>query len=229
MDYGTEVRLLAVTSIEENEVLAGTSADYQEATPESESLIEYAGRLCTDTLGKLGTKPGWIQQRIKDGHESILEHGSITVYIRASRVFTHELVRHRIASYSQRSQRYVKETEPRYITPPGFTDEQDREFLCAMSMAWECYAHMLDLGVPKEIARYVLPGACETQIVMTANFREWIHIIRLRTCRGALPEMREVMGKTFNILRRLAPQVFNLDTCGCKEHRGKCLQESIPG
>jgi len=198
-DYGTEVKLLVVT-------------------PRAEELIEYAGRLCWDTTDKVGVDPGRIQKWIKAGHESLLEHASATFYIKASRVFTHELVRHRIASYSQRSQRYVSEEEPRYIVPPELEDmvmdtpEGDHTygewFEQVMDFAWHAYESLLGVGVPKEIARYVLPNACETQIVMTMNFRELRHFIKLRTSLKALPEMREVAGKIREVCKELAPKVF---------------------
>ena len=194
MDYGTEVKL--VTS-----------------TPNSEETIEYAGRLCYGAEGKVGTKKGWIQDRIKDGHESILEHASATFYIKASRVLTHELVRHRIASYSQRSQRYVNESEPQFITPPEMADmdkqpETEGFYSSLMSDCWDTYTACLSRGIPKQIARYVLPNACQTEIVVTMNFRELRHFLKLRTSSKALPEMREVANKIKDICRELAPQIF---------------------
>ena len=217
-DYGTEVKLLAVTR--PGGYCIADSATFREGDETAEELIEYAGRLCYNLTDKLGTNPNWIQERIKDGHESILEHASMTFYIKASRVFTHELVRHRIASYSQRSQRYVNEGEPRYITPPELgevvLEEQDTGakftadswFRLAMDSAWRTYSELLKAGVRREIARYVLPNACETQIVMTMNFRELRHFIKLRTSKRALPEMREVAGKVKDICKEIAPKVF---------------------
>ncbi len=187
-------------------------------TPNPEELIEEAGRLCYATEGKVGTTPGWIQARIRAGHESILEHASATFYIRCSRVVTHELVRHRIASYSQRSQRFVTEDEPRYITPPelqypekGSDDRPSvnaRLFIQVMELCWKTYGELLRVGVKPEVARYVLPNACETQIVCTWNFRELRHIIKLRTSPAALPEMRAVAGEIREICKMIAPQVF---------------------
>jgi len=113
--YDIEVRLLAVTGLVRPEELGAAS------TPDSEKLIEYAGRLCWDTTDKLGTNPRRIQDWIKVDHESVIEHASASFYIRASRTLTHELVRHRLASYSQRSQRFVKEVEPKYIIHNYYT------------------------------------------------------------------------------------------------------------
>ena len=207
--YDIEVRLLAITGlcsslISQNKTTIKTS--------DSEQLVEYAGRLCWDTTDKLGENLRRIQEWIEVGHESVIEHASATFYIRASRVLTHELVRHRLASYSQRSQRYVKETEGRYITPPEISQvaktKGDNVFEKAMRDAWDAYGNLLRLGIKPEIARYVLPNACETQIVMTMNFRELRHFIKLRTSERALPEMQAVAGKIRRIMKEQAPKVF---------------------
>ena len=189
--YDVEVKLLAVT-------------------PGAEELIEKAGRLCWDTQDKAGTIPDRIQKWLEVGHESMVEHACATFYIRASRVLTHELVRHRLASYSQRSQRYVKEAEPRYVEPPPIKDNESahRQFEEVMTSCWQAYRGLLAGGIKPEIARYVLPNACETQIICTWNFREVRHIIKLRTSRRALPEFRAVAEEIRRIAKGIAPQVF---------------------
>jgi len=189
--YDVEVRLLAVT-------------------PDAERLIETAGRLCWDTQDKTGTTPDRIERWLEIGHESMVEHACATFYIRASRVLTHELVRHRLASYSQRSQRYVKETEPRYVEPPEIKDNEaaHQRFQELMNASWQAYDDLLDAGVKAEIARYVLPNACETQIICTWNFREIRHIIKLRTSKRALPEFRAVADEIRRAVKGIAPQVF---------------------
>ena len=193
MDYEVEVRLLAIT-------------------PDSETLLERAGRQCYDSADKLGTNEQWLPARIRQGHESLIEHAGATFYIKASRVLTHELVRHRIASYSQRSQRYVRETEIDYVTPPELSEETGsppaRIFQEAMSAAWNSYEQLLDAGIEPEIARYVLPNACATEIICTWNFREIRHIIKLRTGPAALPEFREVAAKIRAIMKEQVPKVF---------------------
>jgi len=208
-EYKIEVRLLAITGLVDKMLLESEIVNY----PDCEDLIEYSGRLCWDTTKKLGTNPNRIQEWIKMGHESVIEHASATFYIKASRVLTHELVRHRLASYSQRSQRYVKESEPRYIIPPELESTANKKnrhsvFQKAMKDAWVAYKKLLDLGVKAEIARYVLPNACETQIVMTMNFRELRHFIKLRTSERALPEMRAVANEVLRIMKEQAPKVF---------------------
>jgi len=189
--YDVEVKLLAVT-------------------PDAEKLVETAGRLCWDTQDKTGTVPDRIQKWLEIGHESMVEHACATFYIRASRVLTHELVRHRLASYSQRSQRYVKETEPRYIEPPEIkeTKSAHQQYDEAMRTSWQVYRDLLAKGIKAEIARYVLPNACETQIICTWNFREIRHIIKLRTSKRALPEFRAVADEIRQIVKEIAPQVF---------------------
>jgi thymidylate synthase (FAD) len=190
-EYDIEVKLLAVT-------------------PDAEKLIETAGRLCWDTQDKTGTVPDRIQKWLEVGHESMVEHACATFYIRASRVLTHELVRHRLASYSQRSQRYVKETEPKYVEPPEIRDNgpAHKQFEAAMTACWQAYSDLLGRGIKAEVARYVLPNACETQIICTWNFREIRHIIKLRTSKRALPEFRAVAGEIRRIAKGMAPQVF---------------------
>ncbi len=213
--YDIEVKLLAITG------LVGPLTEKETSESPSENLIEYAGRLCWDTTDKIGTNPSRIQEWIEVGHESVIEHASATFFIRASRAFTHELVRHRLASYSQRSQRYVNESEPRYITPQeiyetssknSVTDKENQNayeiFEKAMLDAWKAYQNLLNLRIKPEIARYVLPNACETRIVMTMNFRELRHFIKLRTSARALPEMRAVAKEIRRIVKEQAPKVF---------------------
>jgi len=204
--YDIEVKPLAITGLI-NGLLDNTATM---RSPDSEQLIEYAGRLCWDTTEKLGTNPKRIQEWINVGHESVIEHAAATFYIRASRVLTHELVRHRLASYSQRSQRYVKETDPRYIEPPPIKESNyaHEQFEEVMTTCWQAYRHLLARGIKAEIARYVLPNACETQIICTWNFREIRHIIKLRTSERALPEMRAVAGEIRRIMKQQAPKVF---------------------
>ena len=207
--YNVEVKLLAAT-----ELVSPLNSAEKEPTSDGEKLIEYAGRLCWDTADKLGTNPKRIQEWIRVGHESVIEHASATFYIRASRAFTHELVRHRLASYSQRSQRYLKESEPKFILPAEIAGIENNDnnalqiFQKAMSDAWAAYDRLLKIGLKPEIARYVLPNACETQIVMTMNFRELRHFIQLRNSSRALPEMRAIAGEVRRIVKELAPKVF---------------------
>ena len=216
-DYGTEVKLLAFTT-------PITEFAGEPRPQDSEALIEYASRLCVAKEGETGARKGYIKDRIEQGHESVLEHASATFYIKASRVLTHELVRHRIASYSQRSQRYVSEQTTRFIFPPELVNVEpakfpetipavdlttgEQLFNHVMDECWKAYNSLLRRGVRPELARYVLPNACVTEIVTTMNFRELRHFINLRTSHRALPEMREVAGKVRDICKQIAPNVF---------------------
>jgi thymidylate synthase (FAD) len=123
---------------------------------------------------------------------------------------THELVRHRIASYSQRSQRYVRESTADYITPPELAEFEGAGAVYeqAMDAAWQAYRDLLHSGVKPEIARYVLPNACSTEIICTWNFREIRHIVKLRSGPAALPEMRAVAAAIREIMKAEAPKVF---------------------
>jgi len=189
--YDVEVKLLAIT-------------------PNAEQLIESAGRLCWNTQDKTGTVPDRIKAWLEIGHESMIEHACATFSIRGSRAMTHELVRHRLASYSQRSQRYVRENEESYVLPAevAASDEASAIFRLAMSAAWQAYRQLLQCGLKPEIARYVLPNACSTEIICTWNFRELRHIIALRSTPRALPEIREVALRLRAIMQTAAPQVF---------------------
>ncbi|MFW6056722.1 MAG: FAD-dependent thymidylate synthase [Chloroflexota bacterium] len=179
-------------------------------TPDPETLIESAGRLCWDTRDKTGTVPDRIQRWLDVGHESMIEHASATFFIRGSRAMTHELVRHRIASYSQRSQRYVRENEISYVAPPELSQREGAPevYREAMEAAWQAYGKLLAAGLKPEVARYVLPNACYTEIICTWNLRELRHIIKLRTSQRALPEIREVATQLRHIVKERAPQVF---------------------
>ncbi len=179
-------------------------------TPDAERVIESAGRLCWNTQDKTGTVPDRIHSWINIGHESMIEHACATFSIRGSRAMTHELVRHRLASYSQRSQRYVREDQESYLCPPEVrvSEEAVAAYRQAMNNAWGAYRDLLRQGLKPEIARYVLPNACYTDIICTWNFRELRHIITLRLSPRALPEIREVARQLRDIMKEQAPQVF---------------------
>ncbi|KKL61299.1 hypothetical protein LCGC14_2196670 [marine sediment metagenome] len=214
MNYGTKVTLLGKTFLTEpggySTILEEASDDYIESVSEAEALVEYAGRLCWNSEDKLGETKDRVQKWIGVGHESLLEHASMTFLIEGSRVFTHQLVRHRIASYSQRSQRFVKETEVSVIIPPqvGEHPELGPESAKLMEAIWAFYKKQLSYGVKADQARYVLPNATRTQIATTMNFRELRHFIRLRTSKKASGEMREIADQIRGICKEEAPSVF---------------------
>ena len=188
-------------------------------TPDPEGVIAHAARTCYDSLDRSTPErdAALIRDAIRRGHESILEHAAVTFEITGSRVLTHELVRHRIAAYSQRSQRFVNESEPSYFLPPEIAELAANdtsewtvinEFETAMDEAWGAYRALLKKGVPKQIARYVLPNACLTTIVATWNLREIRHVVRLRAAREAQPEFQEVAREVLRLASEVAPNVF---------------------
>ena len=135
---------------------------------------------------------------IKMGHASTMEHVSFTFGIEGvSRVLTHQLVRHRLASYSQQSQRYVAEHDFEYILPPSIEEkpEAKERFQSLMDDIQKAYNELADMGIPKEDARYVLANATETKIVVTMNARSLMHFFNLRCCNRAQWEIRELAYK----------------------------------
>lgn len=182
-------------------------------TPDAERLIEVAGRtsyLSFDKQGK-GTEKAFIRMLIKNGHFSVLEHAYATIKISGvSRTFTHQLVRHRLCSYTQQSQRYVDESSFSYIEPESIKVNTDAHsiFVEFMEKSKEVYSELQKLGIKNEDARFVLPNAVESQIVVTANLREWRHIIELRGSPNAQWEIRKVAIEIFKILKKHTPTVF---------------------
>jgi thymidylate synthase (FAD) len=179
------------------------------ATPDALAVIVQAARTCyASEASSPESDQRLIRSLIRRGHESVLEHASATFEITCSRVVTHELVRHRIAAYSQRSQRYVRENEPTYFTPPELTGEKLDLYDEAIRSAWGAYAKLLASGVAPQIARYVLPNAALTTIVATWNFREIRHVLKLRLAPAAQPEMREVARQIRALVLEIAPPIF---------------------
>ncbi len=182
-------------------------------TPNPEKLIEEAGRTCYLSLSKItdDSERNFIRSAIKRGHHSILEHASASFRILgASRSFTHQLVRHRIASFSQQSQRYVDESEFNYVVPPEIAENEAalalyREFI---EYSRQTYGKFRELGIKKEDARFILPNALESQIVFSANFREFRSVFNLRLDRAAQWEIRRVCLEMLKILQDKAPSVF---------------------
>lgn len=147
---------------------------------------------------------------VKHGHDSVIEHASFTFSIEgASRACTHELVRHRIASYSQQSQRAVK-LEKNYVIPPTVSKDNDAEkiFVEAMDAAWGKYADLVGRGIPVEDARYVLPNAATANIVVTMNARSLINFFRLRCCNHAQWEIRGLAYEMLKLVKKIAPAIF---------------------
>jgi thymidylate synthase (FAD) len=184
-------------------------------TPDAESLIARAARTCyaSNRLASEDRDATLVHDCVRRGHESVLEHANATFEITGSRVLTHELVRHRIAAYSQRSQRYVKENDDSFFfLPPEIAERADESaravYDAAMTEAFRAYRELLARGVSKQIARYVLPNACLTTIVATWNFREIRHVVRLRAGKEAQPEFRAVASEVLRLMVEVAPNTF---------------------
>jgi thymidylate synthase (FAD) len=182
-------------------------------TPNAEKLIEEAGRTSYLSFHKRGkdTEKAFVRMLVKMGHLSVLEHAYATFRIsEVSRAFTHQLVRHRLCSFTQQSQRYVNESNFRYIEPDSIKDNSEAHSIFSnfMNDAKKVYSKLQKLGIKNEDARFVLPNAVESQIVVSANLREWRHIIELRGNPDAQWEIRKTAIEILKILKKHVPTVF---------------------
>jgi thymidylate synthase (FAD) len=216
------------------------SVELLSITPNGEDLIERACRTCYLSFNRYNppkSTEDLIKKILRHGHFSVLEHAGATFrVVGGSRVFTHEMVRHRLVSPSQESQRYVcyadrpgdpaaksykdrprkKTRDFEVVVPPSveqarFDDASSpREvFLSACAEAYELYERLLSAGVPPEDARYILPNATTSEIVLTGNLREWRHVCTLRCSPQAHWEIRLVMMQILKVLKEQAPIVFH--------------------
>jgi len=203
-------------------------------TPEPEKVIACAAKLCyspvgidelQDNLTDEETKK-FLSMLVKMGHHSPIEHVSFTFAIEGvSRSLTHQLVRHRIGSFSQKSQRYVREGQFQYIVPPEIEQipEAKKEFLQAMEKAQSSYdklvEHLQKAGRDEkqalEDARYVLPNACETKIIATFNARSLHNFFAHRCCNRAQWEIRELATEMYKLVRQVAPTLFQYAGPAC--------------
>lgn len=182
-------------------------------TPEPEKIIEKAGRVAHQSFNKETPDSyiKFIRMLIKLGHTSVLEHAVASFKISGvSRSLTHQLVRHRIASYTQKSQRYVDESTFEYVTPDKIKENEAAFDIYNnfMNYCKETYKKLKEIGIPKEDARFVLPNATKTEIVLTANLREFRHMISLRGSKEAQWEIRRMFIEILKILKEYAPTVF---------------------
>ncbi|MCS7124496.1 MAG: FAD-dependent thymidylate synthase [Candidatus Bathyarchaeota archaeon] len=155
------------------------------------------------------------------GHMSVIEHASFTFSLEdVSRAMTHQLVRHRIASYTQQSQRYVKyDALKSYVIPPSINANQEAKKLFneTLERISETYNKLLEMGIPKEDARYILPNAAKTNIVVTMNARELRHFFNLRCCTRSQWELREVATEMLRQAKKVAPSLFENAGPSCVE------------
>lgn len=179
--------------------------------------IEMAGRICYKSEDRITAASAgeFIRARIKDGHETIIEHESVSVLFICDRGVSHEIVRHRLASYSQESTRYCnygKAGEIVVVEPPGLDGFSRDEWIDAVTIAERRYMQMIGRGISPQIARSVLPTCLKTELRMTANLREWRHFFKLRTSPRAHPQMRELTIPLLTEFKGSIPVVFE-DIC----------------
>ena len=168
--------------------------------------IERCGRVSHLSEPK-GNPEEFVRMLIKRGHESVLEHVSLTFHIICDRAIQNELVRHRHTSFTVESTRYVNYHELEVINPFPNDDFAKAHWAKMMSEVEKNYRLFIDVGVKPEIARSVLPLCLKSELYMTANLREWRHILKLRTSKAAHPQMRFIAGQILGILRDKLPVI----------------------
>jgi len=198
-----EVKLIAHTP-NPDLVCAAAARTSRSALPPAELLEKTLSPAEREKALKL------LKQIIKSGHISVAEHCSFTFSVAGvSRALTHELVRHRIASYTQQSQRYVKITdENSFVIPPTINEKTLKLFKEALSEAMKAYNNLIQAGIPVEDARYILPNATKTTITVTMNGRELLHFFSLRCCERAQWEIRELAERMVKECKKVAPVIF---------------------
>lgn len=174
--------------------------------------IELAGRTCYKSEEKIseGSAKKFVNMILKRGHESVIEHENLTVRFICDRGVTHEMVRHRLCAFSQESSRYCDYGKMgiRFIIPVDFElDEDDYKLLEHIEKHYNKCLNEKH-RIPQQ-ARYFLPNGLKTEIVVTANLREWRHILKLRTSKAAHPQMREIMIPLLNELKEKIPVIFD--------------------
>ena len=174
--------------------------------------IERIGRVCYKSEHRITNSSAapFVHNIIARGHESVLEHISITVRFITDRAIANELVRHRIAAYSQESTRYCNYKDKiEFIYPKNVSDKQLQLIMEACACAATTYQTLIADGVTPEVARDVLPLCTKTELIATYNLREWRHILRLRTDKAAHPKMRELMQTLLQFFQGLVPIIFD--------------------
>lgn len=181
--------------------------------------LERCGRVCYKSEDKIteGSAEKFIGMILKSGHESVLEHEKLTVKFICDRGVTHEIVRHRIASYSQESTRYCNYSKDKFgneltFIRPCFWADDSVEYAVwkqAMEEIEKTYVKLISLGAKPEEARSILPNSLKTEIVCTMNLREWRHFFRLRTAERAHPQIREISVALLDELKKRIPVIFD--------------------
>lgn len=197
-------------------------------TPEPEKVIAIAARICYSNKADIETIADgfteeeiskFIEQLISSQHHSVLEHSSFVFGIEGvSRAVLAEITRHRLASFSVRSQRYCSEDEAEFVVPNVIADGNERVdeiFWSSVANSLGDYKDLLREDIPKEAARYVLPNATATRMIVTMNARELRHFFSLRCCRRALPEMQDLACAMLSEVKKVAPNLFKNAGASC--------------
>lgn len=183
---------------------------YLQGNGTPDELLEFAGRVCYRSAPRHDAGD-FVMKRVREGHESIIEHASATFFVTGiSRACSHQLVRHRLASYSQESQRYVDMSDPEFVVPPAVAADPEamRIWDDFVTQAKETYRALRERGVRKEDSRFLLPNATATRIVVTMNFRELRHFFQVRCQKDAQWEIRELACEMLRIMHDVSPAVF---------------------
>ena len=197
-------------------------------TPDADKICAAAGNSCysdrpaSEIMGDIDAEKT-LSRIVGMGHHSVIEHAVFTFSVEGvSRALTHQLVRHRIASFSQQSQRYVSIDEPSYVEPHSISgdEEASRLFNETMEVIWDAYRRLEGMGIKPEDARYLLPNGCTTNITITMNARELLHFFSLRCCERAQWEIRGMAEAMLEECRRVSPVIFS--TAGPSCVRGPC-------
>ena len=184
-------------------------------TPCPESVCDLGAKVCvSEGIPELDEDLKALGHALASGHESVLEHATFTFAIEGiSRACSHQLVRHRMASYSQQSQRYVKMDGFDYVTPTSISGSSiplsvSHLYDDMMRRLQQVYLGMIEAGIPEEDARYILPNACKTNLIVTMNARELRHFFSLRCCERAQWEIKQVAERMLALVREVAPTLF---------------------
>lgn len=192
-------------------------------TPLPEEVCNLAAETCvSENIPEMDyNEQKSLKHALASGHESVLEHASFTFAIEGiSRACSHQLVRHRMASYSQQSQRYVNMEGFEYVIPesiknhPEFQEDVWQELMETIA---EHYKELIESGIPEEDARYILPNACKTNIIVTMNARELRHFFSLRCCNRAQWEIKWVADMMLELVKEVAPKLFENAGARCKQ------------
>ncbi|AGI48469.1 thymidylate synthase (FAD) [Thermoplasmatales archaeon BRNA1] len=202
-------------------------------TQDADRICAAAARSCYSDKGAselrdtVKNPEEFLSHVVSMGHHSVIEHANFTFSVEGvSRSLTHQLVRHRIASFSQQSQRYVSLKDPTFVVPETVkgNPEAEKLYLDTMDAIWKAYGKLEDMGIPAEDARYVLPNGCTTNITITMNARELWHFFNLRCCNRAQWEIREMAKQMLELVQKVSPAIFRGAGPACA--RGPCPEGS---